>query len=659
MSNQLSELSVKTIRSLCIDVINKAKSGHPGMALGSAPILYTLFNKHLIVDPKDPEWFNRDRFVLSAGHASSLLYALLHLSGYEVSMDDLKNFRQIDSLTPGHPEHGWTKGVDATSGPLGQGIAQAVGMAMAEQMVQAMYPEGEKLCSHYTYALCGDGCLQEGISQEAISFAGHHKLNKLILIYDANNVTLDGGLDLSFSEVVKNRFLASEWNVLEVMDGNDLVSIDKAIGEAKQSKEKPTLIIVHTIIGYGSSNQGTSKVHGSPLGLEDGKHAKVDVYGFDHEDFYVGEEVYKDFEDGILRRGQEAHEQYKKVVEEYKKAHPEEYAKFVKLSGVDVKAFVPESIPEFEEGLVVSTRSASGKALNEYMKAVPNLFGGSADVAGSVMTKLEGGKNYEPSSLDGHNINWGIREFFMAAAQNGMLLHGGVRTYVGCFLVFSDYMKAAIRMAALSHVPAIYLFSHDSIAVGEDGPTHQPIEQLAMLRSIPNVTVIRPCDIRETYAAWRNALLSENRPTAIILSRQNLPLLTGSSADGVNKGAYVVSKETNKAELLLIATGSEVSLALDAKAQLEAEGIDVRVVSMPSMELFEMQSDEYKESILNVPYERRISVEVLSTFGWAKYAKTNMGLDTFGASAPMKDVFKKFDFNAERLVRLAKQVLNK
>ena len=293
------------------------------------------------------------------------------------------------------------------------------------------------------------------------------------------------------------------------------------------------------------------------------------------------------------------------------------------------------------------------------MKAVPNLFGGSADVAGSVMTKLEGGKNYEPSSLDGHNINWGIREFFMAAAQNGMLLHGGVRTYVGCFLVFSDYMKAAIRMAALSHVPAIYLFSHDSIAVGEDGPTHQPIEQLAMLRSIPNVTVIRPCDIRETYAAWRNALLSENRPTAIILSRQNLPLLTGSSADGVNKGAYVVSKETNKAELLLIATGSEVSLALDAKAQLEAEGIDVRVVSMPSMELFEMQSDEYKESILNVPYERRISVEVLSTFGWAKYAKTNMGLDTFGASAPMKDVFKKFDFNAERLVRLAKQVLNK
>ena len=657
MNKKIDDLSVATIRSLCIDEINKANSGHPGMALGSAPILYTLFTRHLVADPKDPEWFNRDRFVLSAGHASALLYAMLHLSGYELTLNDLKQFRQLNSLTPGHPEYRWTKGVDATSGPLGQGIAQAVGMAMAEESIRANYADGQKLMNHYTYSLCGDGCLQEGISQEAISLAGHQKLNKLILFYDANQVTLDGALDLSFSEQVKARFIASEWNVLEVNDGNDIEAIDKAIVEAKKSKDKPTMILIHTVIGYGSAKQGTSKVHGSPLGVEDGKHAKVDVYGFDHEDFYIPEEVKEQFANTFMTRGQKAHEEYNKVLEQYGKEHAAELERFLSLINLSVDNYLPKVMPEFAEGSSTSTRVASGKALNAYMLNLPNLIGGSADVAGSVMTKLDNGVNFDPNHREGHNINWGIREFAMASAQNGMLLHGGLRTYVGCFAVFADYMKAAIRMAALSHLPAIYLFSHDSIAVGEDGPTHQPIEQLAMLRSIPNMRVIRPCDERETYAAWAEALKSLKTPTALILSRQNLPLMPGSSAEGLAKGAYIVSKEAKKAQAEIIATGSEVSLAVEAQKLLKEEGVDVRVISMPSWELFEEQNQEYKDSVLSLPVEKRISVEMLSTFGWDRYAKHHMGMDTFGASAPAKDVIGKFDFSASRLAKMVKEIV--
>lgn len=657
MNKKIDDLAVATIRSLCIDTINKANSGHPGMALGSAPILYTLWTRHLVANPKDPEWANRDRFVLSAGHASALLYTMLHLSGYEVSMDDLKRFRQIDSLTPGHPEYHWTKGVDATSGPLGQGIAQAVGMAMAEESIRANYPEGEKIMDHYTYALCGDGCLQEGISQEAISLAGHQKLNKLILFYDANQVTLDGALDLSFSEQVKGRFLASEWDVLEVEDGNDIEAIDKAIIKAKKSKDKPTLIIIHTVIGYGSSKQGTSKVHGSPLGAEDGKHAKVEVYGFDHEDFFVPEEVRNQFRDTFLARNEKAYDAYQKQFAKYSEKHPVDAARFTSLINLDVKDYLPKVTPTFVEGSSVSTRVASGKALNAYMLSLPNLIGGSADVAGSVMTKLDGGVDFTSDTRHGHNVNWGIREFAMASAQNGMLLHGGLRTYVGCFCVFADYMKPAIRMAALSHLPAIYLFSHDSIAVGEDGPTHQPIEQLAMLRSIPNVHVIRPCDERETYAAWYQALASTKTPTALITSRQNLPLIPGSSSEGLAKGAYVISRETNEAMVEIIATGSEVSLAIEAQKLLLEKGIDARVVSMPSWELFEEQTQEYKDEILSLPYERRVSVEMLTSFGWDRYTKHHMSMDCFGASAPAKDVIKKFDFTAERLVKICEEIL--
>ena len=655
--NKNDQLAIATIRSLCIDTINKANSGHPGMALGSAPALYTLFTKHLVASPLDSKWFNRDRFVLSSGHASALLYSMLHLCGYKVSLDDMKQFRQIDSLTPGHPEYGWTDGVDATSGPLGQGISQAVGMAMAEQMVNKLYSFGNDVCNHYTYALCGDGCLQEGISQEAISLAGHLKLNKFILLYDANQVTLDGALDLSFSEQVKNRFLASEWNVLEVADGNDVDAIDAAISKAKQSKDKPTMIMIHTIIGFGSAKQGTNKVHGNPLGAEDGKAAKLS-YGFNHEDFYIPQEVYDLFKNTFGARGEKALKAYNEKLAKLAadKKTKDEYNRFISLNGVDVDRYLPNVYPDFEAGSAKSTRVASGQALNYLMLSMPNLFGGSADVAGSVMTKLDNGQNFDASNREGHNINWGIREFAMASAQNGMLLHGGVRSYVGAFFVFSDYMKPAIRMAALSHVPAIYLLSHDSIAVGEDGPTHQPIEQAAMLRSIPGVDLIRPADERETYGAWFAALESKKHPTALILSRQNLPLLPGSDGEALKKGAYVVSKEQKKAEFVLLASGSEVSLAVSAQALLLEKGIDVRVVSMPCWSYFDKQDEAYKKEIINLPREKVVSIEMLSTFGWAKYAATNIGLDQFGASAPAKDVIKKFNFTPEYVVSVVENL---
>ena len=653
---KIDELAIATIRSLCIDEVNQANSGHPGMALGSAPLMYTLFTKHLVSDPKEPNWYNRDRFVLSAGHASALLYAMLHVAGYPLSLEELKRFRQIDSLTPGHPEFKHTPGVDASSGPLGQGIAQAVGLAMAEAAVQAQYPEGQCIMNHYTYVLCGDGCLQEGISQEAISLAGHQKLNKLILLYDANKVTLDGPFELSFSEDVKGRFLASEWNVLDVEDGNDIEAIDAAIAKAKLSKEKPTLIIVHTVIGYGSAKQGTNKVHGSPLGVEDGKHAKVDVYGFDHEDFYVPQEVYEEFNSTLGERGKNARLAWENELKAYEDQHYIELMQFLKVKNLDIRDLIPEEYPEFVPGSSVSTRVASGKALNYYMKALPNLIGGSADVAGSVMTKLDERANFDPEHRDGRNVNWGIREHAMAAAMNGMLLHGGVRAYGGCFCVFADYLKPAIRMAALSHLPAIYLFSHDGLAIGEDGPTHEPIEQLAMLRSTPWIRVIRPADERETYAAWRLALQSVDTPTCLILSRQNLPLLEGSCPKGVEKGAYVISPEKKEAQFILIATGSEVSMAIEAQKALLEEGIDVRVVSMPSWEIFEEQNEAYKKEVLSLPREKRVSVEIQSTFGWERYADHQFGVNRFGYSGKAKDVYHKLGFTVEKLVKLVESI---
>lgn len=653
----IEQLSISAIRSLVIDGTNKAKSGHPGMALGSAPILFTLFSKHLRADPTHTNWINRDRFILSAGHASMLLYSILHVAGYDVTMDDLKNFRQLNSRTPGHPELGVTPGVDASSGPLGQGIAQAVGVALAEQSLQAMYPQGKALINHYTYCLCGDGCLQEGLSQEAISFAGRQKLNKLILFYDSNEVTLDGALEMSFHEDVKKRFEASEWNVLEVSDGNDYKAIDKAIKKAKKSSDKPTLIIVHTIIGYGSVNQGLNKVHGNPLGEEDGRNAKYS-YGYMHPDFYVPEDVYKYFKKTFANRGKKEYRLWENSFESYKSAYPVESAKFESVMKNNVANYVFDKGPEFEVGYKEATRKTSQVILNVLHKSVFNLIGGSADVAASVMTSIKDGIDFTPKNRNGRNINFGIREFAMASIQNGILLHGGLRSYVGCFLVFSDYLKPAIRMASLSHLPAIYLFSHDSIAVGEDGPTHQPIEQLAMLRSIPNNYVFRPCDANELVMSYQQALLSVDHPSCIILSRQGLPLLSGSKSEDVKRGGYVVSKERGEQPVfILIATGSEVNLCIEAQTRLFMEGIDVRVVSIPCQELFLKQDGAYIKKVINAPYDRRMSVEMASTFGWHRFAGHVMGIDTFGKSAPANDVIKDYKFTVDEIVRRVKEII--
>lgn len=651
-------LAVSAIRALCIDGINKAKSGHPGMALGSAPILYTLYSRHLIADPAHPNWIDRDRFVLSAGHASMLQYVILHLAGYDVTMEDLKNFRQLGSKTPGHPEYRHTPGIDATSGPLGQGLAQAVGMAMAEQSLSHLYPEGSEVFNHRTYCLCGDGCLEEGISQEAISFAGLQKLNKLILIYDANNVTLDGPLSNSSNENVKLRFQAAGWNVIEVMDGNSCDDIDKALIIAKQSTEKPTMILVHTVIGYGSLNQGTHKVHGSPLGIEDGEHAKK-LYNYNYNPFEVPAEVYYTFEQSFGRRGQEAYAAFAARWKSYKERHFDEANRIELTAENDVSTLVYKEIPTYPEEFADSTRNCSQACLNILNREVPNLIGGSADVAGSVMTKIKDETDFGPDNRGGRNVNFGIREFAMASIANGMLLHGGLRTYVGCFLVFADYLKPAVRMAALSKLPAVFLFSHDSIAVGEDGPTHQPVEQLAMLRSIPNVNVIRPCDARETAAAWKVALESTKTPTCLILSRQKLPMVYGTGYGGVVHGGYVVCAEKERLDFTILASGSEVSLALSAQRQLLADGIDTRVVSVPSMNAFAQQDDAYIEKVLGAPYERRIAVEMLTSFGWHRFAKHVMSVERFGASGPASDVVPAYGFTPERLVALVKGCLER
>ena len=651
-----SQLSIACIRSLVIDTINKAKSGHPGMAIGSAPILYTLYTRHLKADPNNPNWIGRDRFVLSAGHASSLLYVMLHLAGYNISIDDLKKFRQLDSITPGHPEIGVTPGVDASSGPLGQGISQAVGMALAEQSLKAMYKDSKGVFDHYTYVLCGDGCLQEGISQEAISFAGHQKLNKLILFYDSNNVTLDGGLDLSFSEDVKKRFESAKWNVLEVKDGNDIDAIDAAIVRAKVS-DKPTVIIVRTIIGYGSANQGTAKVHGAPLGEEDGKVAKK-VYGYSYPEWSVPEEVIKDFQENFIKRGQDAYKKWNDNYLAYCKSHPQE-AKLIESSlNNSVKPYLYQENPIVEVGTKEASRQTSKRIINLLHENIHNLIGGSADVAGSVYTKIDGGKTFNPTCREGRSINFGIREFAMAAIQNGMLLHGGLRTYVGSFMVFADYLKPAIRMASLSHLPAIYLFSHDSIAVGEDGPTHQPIEQLAMLRSIPGVEVYRPCDANEVATAYRLMFGQNDHPCCICLTRQAMPVLPGSTSKDSEKGGYIISKEVgNKPQFTIIASGSEVALAVEAQAKLLNEGIDCRVVSMMCQELFLKQDPVYIKETLGVEYGLRIAVEMLSSFGWHRFAPHVMSIDEFGLSAPAGDVIKKFNFTSDELVRRIKEII--
>ena len=656
----ISNLSIATIRSLGIDTINKANSGHPGMVLGSAPALYTLFNKELNIYNKEAEWINRDRFVLASGHASALLYSMLHLTGFDVTIDDLKNFRQLNSHTPGHPEIEMTHGVDASSGPLGQGIPMAAGMAMAEKFLASQYnKENFDIIDHYTYVLCGDGDMQEGVTYEAASLAGHLSLGKLIVLYDANKVTLDGPLSMSFSENVKKRYEACNWQVLEVKDGNDINEIHKAIKKGKKEQFKPTLIIVNTVIGFGSANQGTNKVHGAPLGKEDGKNAKLS-YGFDHDEFYVPEEVYEDFKKKTIKRGKSKFNKWNKLFNEYKEQYPTEAKQLEDAIAGKYSLNIDELLKNYPVGHNDATRNTSLEVIQEVAKQNPTFLSGTTDLASSTKTKIKDEDDFSVENYNGRNLVFGIREFAMVAIMNGMTLHKGVKVSAGGFLVFSDYFKAAVRMACLMKLPIILPLSHDSIAVGEDGPTHQPIEQFAMLRSIPNMHVIRPGDAVEMAAAWKLAIESTENPTALILTRQNVETMENSSVEGVSKGAYVIGKEENHLDAIIIASGSEVNLAMKAKKVLFEKGIDVRVVSMPCQEFFDQQDEQYKEAVLPNAMRKRLSVEMASSFGWHKYVGLDgitMSIDEFGKSAPAQDVIQSYGFTVDGVVENIEKLL--
>lgn len=656
----ISNLSIATTRSLGIDTINKANSGHPGMVLGSAPALYTLFNKELNIYNKEAEWINRDRFVLASGHASALLYSMLHLTGFDVTIDDLKNFRQLNSHTPGHPEIEMTHGVDASSGPLGQGIPMAAGMAMAEKFLASQYnKENFDIIDHYTYVLCGDGDMQEGVTYEAASLAGHLSLGKLIVLYDANKVTLDGPLSMSFSENVKKRYEACNWQVLEVKDGNDINEIHKAIKKGKKEQFKPTLIIVNTVIGFGSANQGTNKVHGAPLGKEDGKNAKLS-YGFDHDEFYVPEEVYEDFKKKTIKRGKSKFNKWNKLFNEYKEQYPTEAKQLEDAIAGKYSLNIDELLKNYPVGHNDATRNTSLEVIQEVAKQNPTFLSGTADLASSTKTKIKDEDDFSVENYNGRNLVFGIREFAMVAIMNGMTLHKGVKVSSGGFLVFSDYFKAAVRMACLMKLPIILPLSHDSIAVGEDGPTHQPIEQFAMLRSIPNMHVIRPGDAVEMAAAWKLAIESTENPTALILTRQNVETMENSSVEGVSKGAYVIGKEENHLDAIIIASGSEVNLAMKAKKVLFEKGIDVRVVSMPCQEFFDQQDEQYKEAVLPNAMRKRLSVEMASSFGWHKYVGLDgitMSIDEFGKSAPAQDVIQSYGFTVDGVVENIEKLL--
>ncbi|MGG3479920.1 transketolase [Peribacillus frigoritolerans] len=666
MLDKLDALSINTIRTLSIDAIEKANSGHPGMPMGAAPMAYKLWTEYMNHNPKNPDWFNRDRFVLSAGHGSMLLYSLLHLSGYGLSIDDLKNFRQWGSKTPGHPEYGHTAGVDATTGPLGQGIAMAVGMAMAERHLAESYNrDSYNVVDHYTYSICGDGDLMEGVSAEAASLAGHLQLGRLVVLYDSNDISLDGDLSQSFSESVADRFKSYGWQYIRVEDGNDLQEIAKAIEEAKTDDARPTLIEVKTVIGYGSPNRsGKSAVHGAPLGADELKLTKEAYKWTFEEDFHVPEEVYSHFNEAVVNAGAQKEEAWNELFKNYKEAHPELAQQLELAIKGELPAEWDQEIPVYEEGKTLASRASSGEVLNAIAKKVPSFIGGSADLAGSNNTAIKGETDLLPGNYSGRNIWFGVREFAMGAALNGMALHGGLKVYGGTFFVFSDYLRPAIRMAALMGLPVNYVFTHDSIAVGEDGPTHEPIEQLASLRAMPNLGVIRPADGNETAAAWKVALESTNKPTALVLTRQGLPTIKGTSEtayEGVSKGAYIISASKKEvADALLLATGSEVNLAVEAQEALANEGIDVAVISMPSWDRFEAQSKEYKQSVINPAVKKRLAIEVASPFGWDRYAGDEgeiLAINHFGASAPGGKIMEEFGFTVENVVALVKEML--
>ncbi|KKE78447.1 transketolase [Oceanobacillus caeni] len=659
MLSNVEKLSINTIRTLSIDAIEKANSGHPGLPMGAAPMAYTLWTDFMNHNPKNSKWFNRDRFVLSAGHGSMLLYSLLHLSGYDVSMEDLKQFRQWGSKTPGHPEVHHTDGVEATTGPLGQGIAMSVGMAMAEAHLASKFNKQDiAIVDHYTYALISDGDLMEGISHEAASLAGHLRLGKLIALYDSNEISLDGDLHKSFSDNTEQRFKAYGWQVLRVEDGNDIKQIRNAIKEAQANKEQPTLIEVRTVIGYGSPNKSASAAsHGAPLGVDEVKLTK-EFYEWTHDDFHVPEEVYADFNEKIVKNGSNKEAEWNELLSSYKEKYPELAKELEFVLNDKLPDGWEKSLPVYETGSSLASRASSGEVLNAISKSVPHFFGGSADLAGSNKTYMNDEKDFSRNNYSGRNIWFGVREHAMGAALNGMALHGGLKVYGGTFFVFSDYLRPSIRLASIMNTPVTYVFTHDSIAVGEDGPTHEPIEQLASLRAMPGLSVIRPADGNEVQAAWRLALESTDRPTALVLSRQNLPTLKGTKEaayEGVKKGAYIVSKAENETpDALLLATGSEVSLAVEAQKVLKGKDIDVSVVSMPSWDRFNEQDEAYKNEVIPPQVKNRVSIEMASPLGWHKYVGDNgivLAIDKFGASAPGEKVIEEYGFTVENVVK--------
>ena len=653
----MAQLSVNTIRTLAIDAVQAANSGHPGAPLGMAPMGYVLWHKFLRHNPAHPEWPGRDRFVLSAGHASMLIYSLLHLTGYQaMTLDDLRHFRQWGYHTPGHPEFFHTKGLDATTGPLGQGAAMTVGMAMAEAHLAARYNRPQfPIFDNHTYAIMGDGDLQEGIDHEAAALAGHLRLGKLIWLHDDNHIQLDTPTDKVESEDTAARFRAYGWNVLKVEDGNNLDEIEKAIAEARAQSERPTLIQVRTIIGFGSPRAGTSKAHGEPLG-EEGVAETKKALGWDYPAFTVPDEVAAHM--NARAQGAQLEADWEKLMADYRAAYPELGKEVDALLARELPANLAEVLPQYEVGgKAAATRSASGEVINALAKVLPGLMGGSADLSGSTKTAIKDGGEMEAGTMGGRNVLFGVREFGMAAAGNGLSLYGGLRPLVGTFLVFADYLKPAFRMSALQMQPVTYVLTHDSIGLGEDGPTHQPVDQLAMLRSVPGAHVIRPADANETAAAWAMALEYGKGPTALALSRQDLPILPRNHA-GVKKGAYVV-RDAENAAVILIASGSEVSLAMDSAEALAGEGVAVRVVSMPCMEVFREQEQSYRDSVLT-PGVKRVAIEALSKQPWYEWTGLDgavIGMDSFGASAPAKVLFEKFGFSVENVVKVVRGVL--
>ena len=659
----IEEMSVNAIRVLSADAIQKANSGHPGLPLGTAPIAYELFSKHMNYNPQNPEWINRDRFVLSGGHGSMLLYSLFHLFGIgNLSLDEVKNFRQFGSLTPGHPEYGHTVGVEATTGPLGQGMAMAVGMAMAEAHLASVFnKEGYPVVDHYTYVLGGDGCMMEGISSEAFSLAGTLGLSKLIVFYDSNNISIEGSTDIAFTEDVVTRFKAFGFQTIEVEDGNDLCAIGKAIEEAKADKTRPSLIKVNTLIGYGCpAKQGKASAHGEPLGVDNVAALKENIGWPCKGDFEVPQEVYDHYKE-LSANMAKAEDKWNELFASYVEKYPEMKELWDNyFDGYDMSDLFNSDEYWAKGDKAEATRNTSGAILNMIKKAMPNLIGGSADLAPSNKTNMKDAGDFSKDNYAGSNLHFGVREQAMAAIGNGLMLHGGLKAFVATFFVFSDYVKPMARLTALMQLPLTYVFTHDSIGVGEDGPTHEPIEQLAAFRSLPGFTVFRPCDRTETAAAWMYAVENECGPTGLVLTRQNLPQMEGSSKDALKGGYVIADSQKEVPDAIIIASGSEVSLAVNAKEELKKDGIDVRVVSMPSMELFDKQSAEYKESVLPNAVRKRVAVEALSDFGWYKYVGLDgrvIAMEGFGASGPAATLFEHFGFTVDNVVKTVKSVM--